>query len=399
MKITFVNTRYIPNEFGGAERTVRALAEALVRRGHDVSAISLAHGTEAPVGEINGVRTYHVPLANVFLPRNEYRQYGMARRALWHVIDSYNPVMGHRLGRILDQERPDVVQTSSLQGFSVAAWCAARQRQIPVVQMLHDYYLGCPNSAMFRHGKNCLRRCISCRVLTVPRIMLSNIPAAVISVSAYTLARLSDCGLFANVPIKRVIHGISDPSMTPIPRHRVAGRGSLTLGYLGRMEPTKGIEVLLEAATRARDVEIRVILAGSGHESYISSLKQRYSEGRIEYVGYTSPEELFRRIDFLVVPSVWHEPLGRVIYEAYAFGVPVIVARAGGMPEIVEEGSTGFVVSPGDPSELAGLLRRLSFGWENQYFDACVAKSREFSADQRFNEYYDVWRRAAARTS
>ena len=105
MKIAFVNARYAPNEFGGAERIVRILAEGLVERGHRVCAISISHTGEASEGELNGVKTYYVPLANIFAPWK--RRKDPAQRALWHLIDAYNPIMGHRVGKILDREKPE----------------------------------------------------------------------------------------------------------------------------------------------------------------------------------------------------------------------------------------------------------------------------------------------------
>src|ERR1700710_1769757 len=115
MKIAFVNARYAPNEFGGAERIVRILAEGMVERGHQVCAISISHTDEATEGELNGVKTYYVPLANIFKPWTGRRD--SARRAIWHAIDAYNPVMGWRVGKILDKEKPDLVDVSNLLGF------------------------------------------------------------------------------------------------------------------------------------------------------------------------------------------------------------------------------------------------------------------------------------------
>jgi glycosyltransferase involved in cell wall biosynthesis len=393
MKIAFVNSRYAPHEFGGAERIVRILAESLVERGHQVSAISISPNAEAAEGELNGVKTYYVPLANIFHPWQRRRD--PVRRAIWHLIDAYNPIMGHRVGKILDKEKPDVVDTSNLIGFSVAVWRAARKRNIPIVQALHDYYLGCPNSSMLRGGKNCTKQCGVCRVYGLPRRALSNIPSAVVSVSDRTLRRLEDCGLFTEVPTKTVIHGIGNATERPPERDASETEGPLRVGFLGRIEPTKGLDILLDAAREAKNV--RVLVGGSGAEDYVEGLKARYASERVEFAGYVRPDDFFRRIDVLALPSIWEEPLPRVIYEAYAYGVPVIIPRAGGMPEIVEQDRTGFIVTLGDRRELTELLNRLSSEWSSsRFFDACLAKSKEFNTEHRFEKFYDVWTRAAA---
>ena len=189
MKVVFVGSLYAPNGVGGAERTVQTIAQEAVRRGHEAAVISLAPDGVARSGELNGVRTYYVPLANVHYPFSPLPR-GAVRRALWHAIDAYNPWMARRVGRILDREQPDVLQTGNLLGFSAAVWHAARRRSIPVVQMLHDYYMGCGNSSMFKNGENCTRQCTACRVFTAPRRAMSDIPEAVISLSARLLERV-----------------------------------------------------------------------------------------------------------------------------------------------------------------------------------------------------------------
>ena len=392
MKIAFVNARYAPNDYGGAERSVRILAEGMAERGHEVCAISISFTGDACEGELNGVKTYYVPLANIFAPWEGPQP--PSRRAAWHLIDAYNPIMGHRVGRILDKERPDVVDVNNLSGFSVAVWRAAKRRRIPVVQSLRDYYLGCPNSCMLRDGKNCVRQCRSCRVYSLPRRALSNIPSAVVSVSNRTLERLESCGLFSEVGIKAVIHGIDTPNSEP-PKRDFEQRKELVVGFLGRIDPSKGLDILLDAAVRVSNV--RVLVGGSGSDAYVEDFKQRYLSERVEFAGYVQPAEFFQRIDVLAVPSIWEEPLGRVIYEAYSFGVPVIVPRAGGMPEIVDEGKTGFIVPLCTCSEFKAVLERLSHDWQPKgFFDACIEKSKEFRAEHRFDKFLDVWSRAAA---
>ena len=250
MNVAFITSLYAPHGVGGAERTVQTLAEMLVRRGHQATVISLSPDGRATEGQLNGVATHYVPLANIYWPFGGARR-GPLQRAVWHVADAYNPVMGHRVGRILDRVRPDVVQASNLLGFSVATWRAAHKRGIPVVQMLHDYYLACPNSSMFRGGVNCRTQCGACKIYSQPRRTLSGTPAAVISLSQRMLDRLETCGLFEEVERKVVIHGASSlKAQTEAPTGDRPPR--LTVGYLGRMEPTKGIEVLLDAPCACR---------------------------------------------------------------------------------------------------------------------------------------------------
>lgn len=400
MKVAFVSTLYAPNDSGGAERTVRVLAEGLVARGHQAVVISLAPDGMARDGVLNGVRVYYVPLANLYWKQSEQSRSKLARLA-WQCIDAYNPVMGARVAKILERERPDVLQTGNLQGFSVAVWRAAVRLKTPLVQMLHDYYLACANSCMFKGGVNCASQCRSCHLIGTPRRRLSNLPNAVISLSRRVLQRMEGSGLFADVAHKTVINGADNTSVVALPRSDKPPGSPLVVGYLGRMENTKGIEVLLDAAATLPQQQITVLLGGRGHEAYVSELKQRYATPNIQFLGFVKPTELFNRIDVLVVPSVWEEPLGRVIYEGYAHGVPAIVSNVGGMPEIVDSGRTGFVFRSGEARDLASCLRsELERGWRGaHFFAACIERARDFHVERALDKYLRVWEGAAVGSS
>jgi glycosyltransferase involved in cell wall biosynthesis len=70
-------------------------------------------------------------------------------------------------------------------------------------------------------------------------------------------------------------------------------------------------------------------------------------------------DDVYSQIDVLVVPSLWSENSPLVIHEAYQAGVPVVGARIGGIPDLVEDGRTGFLYDPRSPIELVAALRRL----------------------------------------
>jgi len=395
MKVAFVTTLYAPNERGGAERTVRILAESLVAHDHEAVVISLAPDGVACDGTLNGVKVYYVPLANLYWKQSEPVKSRFSRM-LWHGIDAFNPVMARRVERILRRERPDVAQTSNLQGFSVALWRTVRRLEIPLVQMLHDYYLGCPKSTMTRGEDNCTRQCRSCRLFTAPRRAYSNLPAAVISLSRRLLQRLEGTGLFGEVPHKYIINGINKSRPAPAPRVDKRPGEPIVVGYLGRMERAKGIEVLLGAAELLPQHQLTVLLGGTGDADYVARLKQHYAAANVQFLGFVAPSDFFARIDVLVVPSTWEEPLGRVIYEGYAHGIPALVADVGGMPEIVASGRTGYVFRPGDSADIAAYLQgRIAAGWPGQaFFAACIERGKDFTVERVFDQYVRVWEQA-----
>lgn len=393
MKVLFINTLYHPHVIGGAEKTVQTLAESLVMHGHQAVVVALTPEAKPRQHEVGGVRVYHEKLINLFWPfKNERRS--TWRRVCWHLIDAFNPFMGWKVLSILKVERPDVVQTSNLMGFSCSVWLAAKYLGIPVVQMLHDYYLVCGNSSTFKNGHNCTRPCGACRVVTAPRRALSFLPHGIISLSEATLRKVNAFGAFRKTECVRVIHGAAHVNIVESACQKERS-STLRLGFLGRVENNKGIETLmmvLDHVRRRRPVSCTV--AGSGDPEYVEMLSALAPGASVRFLGRVKPDVLFEQIDVLVVPSVWEEPLGRVIYEAYAQGVPCVVSDAGGMKEIVEVGRTGEIYKVGDVESLDAALKRIEEIGADSLRANCLRKAQEFDVGNRYGEYEQVWKDA-----
>ena len=138
--------------------------------------------------------------------------------------------------------------------------------------------------------------------------------------------------------------------------------------YVGRLQPEKGVHILLDAVRilQKRKVQVFCKLVGSHFSggskptSYIRSL-YRSSPSNVEFAGYLSPTEVaqeFRSADIFCCPSIWLEAFGMVNIEAMACGVPVVASRVGGIPEIAAEGGI-LLVEPESAVELADGLQKL----------------------------------------
>ncbi len=394
MRVCFVNSFYAPNELGGAEVTVRYLAEAMARQGHDVSVISIAPHGAGTKSELNGVRTYYVPVANIY---SQVSLKGKAppiwKKIIWNLIEVGNPLMTRRIGQIFAQERPDVVTCHNLRGLSVGAWIAARRQRIPIVQTLHDYFLACPSSTMRSGDMNCVKQCTLCRMFSNRRRRLSNLPSAVTSVSRRTLQRLEESGFFTKTQGKFIIFGNNTATPPFSPRADVKGR-ALRLGYLGRIEPIKGLDVLMGAMARLPPDAATLVIGGQCPDEERARLLTIAAGADVSFLGRVDPAAFFPQIDALVVPSVWEEPLSRVIHEALAFGVPSIVSRVGGMPEIVEEGVTGFLFEANNSHQLGTLIQELHDNGlpAARMSRACLHRSEQFAPEKIFQQYYDAFR-------
>jgi glycosyltransferase involved in cell wall biosynthesis len=125
------------------------------------------------------------------------------------------------------------------------------------------------------------------------------------------------------------------------------------LGFLGRIKLNKGIDYLVRHFMKLPEKDYELFVAGKD-ELGLSKVHQR---NNIHFLGYIEPEVFFSQIDLLIVPSLWHDPLPRTIFEAYAHGIPVIGTKRGGIPEIIDEGISGFTYEPQNPLALIELLK------------------------------------------
>jgi glycosyltransferase involved in cell wall biosynthesis len=137
--------------------------------------------------------------------------------------------------------------------------------------------------------------------------------------------------------------------------------------YTGRLAPVKGVETLLAAAklARATDPSIRFVLAGPWQmpltpEKYGLELNRQSSDG-VLWIGPQNQTDLiewYRRATLFVMPS-YFESFGISVVEAMAFGLPTVGTRAGGLSEVIDDDVTGLLVSPGNPTALAGAILQL----------------------------------------
>ena len=165
----------------------------------------------------------------------------------------------------------------------------------------------------------------------------------------------------ASVPGAEVLPNWTEQVKADLPR-TLAGDGPIVLGFLGRLSAEKGVDVLAKAVgelERAHPGRFRLVVAGEARfvdETSRSTVATALDaiEQLVEFTGWVAPEDLFARIDLLVVPSVVPESFGLVVAEAMSARVPVIVSNAGALPEVL--GLDDDVFPAGDPSALATAL-------------------------------------------
>jgi glycosyltransferase involved in cell wall biosynthesis len=170
----------------------------------------------------------------------------------------------------------------------------------------------------------------------------------------------------------RVVHqpnGIDTARLAPLRQRQPGSRGAprtLRLGFVGGLTKHKGAHVLLEAWARLGDGErarLPLTLYGdSTDRTYVERVRARAAALGATCAGAFDAQDLPRvlaGLDVLVVPSLWYENFPTVLREAFAAGRPAVASDIGALPESVRDGVDGLLFRPGDPDDLARVLRRL----------------------------------------
>jgi len=172
---------------------------------------------------------------------------------------------------------------------------------------------------------------------------------------------------------------------------------TVTVGFLGRLVPEKGLFVLLDAL--ARDDRLHARIAGGGplSEALPQELASRGLTERVRLVGPVDPDAVvafYRSVDVVAVPSIprdgWTEQFGRVAIEAMASGVPVVSSDAGALPDVVAD--AGIVVPHGDAAALATALITAAGERREELRERGFARAQECSWDAVGRDYLELYR-------
>lgn len=281
------------------------------------------------------------------------------------------------LRELIQERRPDIAHFhNTFPLISPASYRACREAGIPVVQTLRNFRIFCAPGVFFRDGHIC-EDCVGKRVVwpgvvhacyrssrpksaavglmqTIHHSMhtWSSLVDAYIVPSRFMLTKLSECGL----PADR-IH--VRPDVVEVEPGDDLQREEWGL-FVGRLTIEKGIGTLLEAARAVEGLTMKVVGTGPLEDALRDSVSREGLAARVGFLGSLSYEPtmaLLRRARFLIVPSESYETFGRVAVEALACGTPLIASRLGALKEIIEPGSTGVQFRPGDPDDLAAVIR------------------------------------------
>jgi len=313
---------------GGTCRHVRELLPQLAARGHSVALATSFHRNPALAHDLApafaecGIALHELPM----------------RRAVSPLADARSLT---RLTRLIKTLRPDIIHTHSAKAGFLGRLAGAAQR-LPVVHTPHAFPF------LIESG-----RCRKSLYRLLERLVQPT-TAALIAVSQEEVRAARELG-FPPERIHHIPNGTNcPPALAPAPPPRQA------IGFFGRLCRQKGADLLLRAIA---EMDVEAYIHGSGEDdAALRAQSQRLRIGhRIHFMGGCPQRDVvdtMRQYALIAIPSRW-EGCPYVVLDAFAAGVPIVATRVGGIPDIVQDGTTGILVPADDAPALTAALTTL----------------------------------------
>lgn len=369
MKILILNIQYYPNIEGGAEISVQKLAEGLAKD-NDVYVLCDGVGNQVPE-VLNGVRVYRTPV------RIDYRCKIEEVLTRSYKIQAYKNIK-----RILRKINPDVLHTNNLHAFTVIVWRIAHELNIPVVHTLRDYTLLIKMHFFENYIK---RKC-------------SNYVSVVTAPSQFTLDAFLDAGLFKknidSVAVPNAIDYDTSDLQECIRMKMNRKEGRIKFAYLGRYSPEKGVDWLIKVFAKANKDKSELHLFGKGKLEnktlqIIADMPNIYNHG---FYAEEKLMESLKSCDVVIAPSLWDEPFGRIILDAYKAACPVIITNRGGMPEVVVNGKTGIILENESDEELRNAIEHFyDRGSIRELIPNIAARIQQYSIEAQIETFMGLY--------
>lgn len=367
MRVLFITNTFPPAYTGGAEVANYHTCRGLIRRGVDCSILFINSRIRRPANEwyeLDGIPVHRVNFDTYW-------------RTAWR--DVFDWRVYRTVSRALRRLKPDLVHIHNVSGATLAPHLACRMAGVPVVNTLHDMWLLCPNNMLYQadgsycdprqHPEgcgNCFRRYDHWGDIPYRRTIFARLTSNVARFISPSQAlidrhveagyarqrfRLVRLGFEERVPEEPNHPGIRSITYTA-PQHR-------TIVFAGGGVEIKGAVVLLQAIPLlVGHVDcIRIVVAGGGEDGLLAQFRQFAPAVQVlGRVPFTEMRALFAAADLTILPSVWHENSPVVIYENLQAGTPIVGSAIGGIPELIDEGETGYLFPNGDASALAAKV-------------------------------------------
>ncbi|HQG76873.1 MAG TPA: glycosyltransferase [Bacteroidales bacterium] len=392
MKVLLINNCHFRR--GGADVVYLNTGMLLEEYGHDVAYFST-----------NSVHNIHSGYSGYFVDDVDALQLGFLKQLLNMPRKLYSVQAAKNLERLLKDFKPDIAHIHLYKGGLTASILPVlRKFRIPVALTLHDYSLLCPRNIFVDGDGNLCERCLFGTTFNcvIHRCNRKNIFYSTVNYIEYIINNvffkpekyfdqiICVCKFNLEKHLTRpkirerlvLLYNFFYDQKGIVPLHE---KGDYYLFY-GRLKSIKGVVTLIDAWERLSDKNLKLKIAGDGNLfNYLENRLKNRNITNIELLGHKTGDELEQLIknsSFVIVPSECYENNPMTIIEGYSFGKPVIATHLGGIPELIEEGKTGFSFEMRNIEGLKNLIEFTSRLSDDEY------RTMSLNARQFVEEYY-----------
>lgn len=384
MKVLLANKFYYRR--GGDCIYVLNLEQMLKQHGHEVAVFAMDYPE------------------NLDSPWKKYWPKNMSKLAAFSRPFGDREVRG-KFSALLDDFKPDIVHLNNIHTqLSPVIAEIAHDRGIRVVWTLHDTKLVCPCYTCTRDGKWCEDCFTDKKAVVKHKCMPGNIPGAIIGwreILKWNKDRLQACTdvflppsqFLADTMVKggysadkmQVLCNFIDVNKVQNPSLK---KGCYYV-FLGRVNAVKGVPTLCRAASQ---LPYKLVVIGGGE--LLPKLQEQYSKfTNIEFLGQRNWDE-FRPIlegaRFMVLPAEWSENNPLTVIESQSLGTPVLGARIGGIPELIEENVSGKTFVSGNLDDLKTKIEQM-FVTNFDYAAIANGAQARYNADAYYERLLKVY--------
>ena len=342
-------------------------------------------------------------------PENEKSEWSRYWPTNMTKLDAFTRPFGARqvvkgFTRLMDDFKPEVVHLNNIHTqLSPVIAKIAHEKGARVVWTLHDTKLVCPCYTCTRDGKWCTECFTDKKAVIRHRCMPGGLPGAVIG---YLEAQkwnkevlqeyvdlflppskfmMDTCveGGYSPEKFRVLCNFIDVTKVKGLKGEEVKGLKGDYYVYLGRVNEVKGVRTLCKAAAQ---LDKKLIVIGGGE--LLPELQEAYKDCKqIEFKGQMQWEEfmpILRGARFMVLPAEWSENNPLTVIESQSLGTPVLGARIGGIPELIDEGLSGMTFTSGDVEDLKDKIIKM-FNHEFNY-DAIAKNAIERYSSEAYYE-------------
>lgn len=309
----------------------------------------------------------------------------------------------NKFGKLLDDFRPDVVHLNNIHTqLSPVIAELAHGRGIRTVWTLHDYKLLCPRYDCLRGGKEICELCFNgdkspCKAY---RCMKGSCLASFVGYKeavTWNRKRLEECTDLFVCPSRFMAEKMAQGgfrkdklkvlcNFIDVEKCRKDDYAKQDYYcYVGRLSHEKGVGTLVEAAAR---LPYKLKIIGGGPLSEELRIKSEEIKGNVEFLGFcqwNDIKDIVGKAKFTVIPSEWYENNPLSVIEAECLGTPVLGARIGGIPELIDEDMNGMTFESGNADDLAGKIKAM-YSADFDYKAIADAAMERYNAESYYGE-------------